>query len=425
MIIGGAVVLVILVLVGIFTGIIPGARQSVQKLPAIKLMVWGTEDRSFFEQNFQAYQNLRTNVQISYKKINEADYENELINAMAAGNGPDVFMFHNTWLPKHYDKIVPASDSQITLAQLNDFFPRVVAQDFAPDNVIFALPLYIDTLALYYNQDIFDSMGIALMPDSWDKFQGLIPRLRQIDKTGQITRAAAAIGGSLKSVDVATDLLSLLMLQNNVKMTDDNFTYASFADRRYAGLDVFNFYIKFSDPGNIYYTWNDGLNSVDSFAQGKTAMIFDYDGKKADIKKANPFLNFGIIPAPQITPGTGERSYANYWGLAVSNKSKYQDWAWDLIVYLTTNETQAVNYLSNSGHPPALKILIDKYSNDPEFGVFAKQALTARSWPQIDNNAVKSAFSVMIEAVINRRLDADTALNQAQSVITNLMQKKR
>jgi len=54
-------------------------------------------------------------------------------------------------------------------------------------------------------------------------------------------------------------------------------------------------------------------------------------------------------------------------------------------------------------------------------GVFAAQALTARSWPQIDNVEVKKSFDDMIESVTTGKLSAEKALREAEDKLTALM----
>lgn len=423
MIIG--VVVLVLVFIGVFSFF---GKPAIKE--KVKLTIWGIEDRAVFESNFNAYRKLRTNVEITYEQFNPDEYEDTLIDALAAGKGPDVMMFSNRWLPKHWEKIKSVSETQFNLKKLQDLFGRksVIEQDFAPDGLIFALPLYIDTLALYYNLDIFNSSGIALPPATWNDFQNLIPKLRQISKAKEIKRAAGAIGGSSKSINNAADILSLLMLQNGAKMTDDNFSQATFASRsgNLPGLDALDFYVKFSDRANtLFYTWNNDWNALDSFAQGNTAMIFDYAAQKQTLKKSNPFLNFAAAPMPQISSEETAVNYASYYGLAVSNKSSAPEWAWDLIIYLTADETAGQNYLGLSGRPPALRSLIDKYLENAEMGVFAKQALSARSWPQIDDKAVSAIFSQMLEAVIEKKMSSLDAIDQAESAVSNLMRAKK
>ena len=249
LIILGSVLFVVLFVAGIFTGVLPGARKLGQQLPDITLKIWGVDDQVLFQDNLGSYQALRANVHVNYEQINPATYEQDIINALAAGSGPDIIMFNNSWLPKHYNKLVSLKDTQLTLKSLKEIFPTVVEQDFAPGGKIYALPLYIDTLALFYNQDTFDKNGIAVPPKDWLDFQNLIPKLRQKDSFGKLIKPAVAIGGSNDTVDKASDLLMLLMLQAGAKMTDDQFTQATFADSVggfLPGVNALNFYSNFN-----------------------------------------------------------------------------------------------------------------------------------------------------------------------------------
>lgn len=417
-----AVALVILILGGLF---IFGGRDETEKPPAIELTVWGVEPRDSFNEGLNNYRAFRTNVRVDYEEINPANYESELLNALAAGQGPDVLMFKSAWLPKHYNKIAPVGDSQFNLAQLQQLFPMVAEQDFAPDGLIYALPLYIDTLAFYYNTDIFNTAGVAVPPATWLDFQNLVTKLRQIDAQKNITRAAAAIGGSAKSVDAAGDILSLLMLQSGAEMTDKDFTRATFGDfvgDIRPGEIALDFYTKFSDIGSAFYTWNDNLgSSLDSFASGKTAMMFNYLSQKTYLQNKNPFLKFKILPMLQPSVSGSAVNYASYWGLAVSNKSAVPEWAWDMVIFLATDELTAESFLKTTGHSPALRSLIQKHLNDPELGIFAKQALSARSWPRTDEQSVANIFSQMIESVNSRQLESRNALDQAEAQVTELI----
>ncbi len=428
LIILGSVLFVVLIVAGIFTGVLPGARKLGDKPPELTLKVWGVDDQNLFQDNLGSYESLRTNVRVDYEEINPATYEQDIINALAAGKGPDIIMFHNAWLLKHYNKLVSLKDTQLNLKSLKEIFPTVVEQDFAPGGKIYALPLYIDTLALFYNQDTFDKNGIAIAPKDWLDFQNLIPKLRQ-SSLGKLVKPAAAIGGSNTTVDKASDLLMLLMLQAGAKMTDEEFTQATFASNVggfLPGVDALNFYSSFSDSKDIYYTWNDNLeNSLDSFARGNTAMIFNYASQRDNIKSKNPFLNLKVAEMPQPASAEKAVNFPDYWGLAVTNNSKNPDWAWDLILYLTANDAAAENYLKVSNRPPALRSLIQKYADHPELGVFAKQALSARSWPEIDKKSVAEIFSQMIRAVIRGELNAAASASQAEQQVTDLMKARR
>jgi len=416
----GIIGIVVVFFALIFLGIIPGLRISENPNADVALEFWGVFDEPrVIEETIK----LVPGFQVSYKEFNPATYEQELIDALAAGRGPDILMIHNSWLPKHFDKLVPASQEQISISSFRKLFPTIVEQNFAPDGFIYALPLYIDTLALFYNKDIFDSNSITSPPKSWIEFENIIPRLRQLDASGKIVRAAAAIGGSNKNINRGTDILNNLMLQTGAPMVSNDFTKAEFAND---GINSLGFYTKFANPGSEFYTWNDSLiNSIDSFANESSAIIFNYSYQIPIIKEKNPFLNFAVAEIPQPANASKKVAYPNYWGLAVSNSSINPQVAWSFVLSLAANNQAASFYLSETGRPPALKDLISANLDNPELGVFANQALFARSWPQIDNNEIDKIFSKMIDEVINGRSAIDKALEEAEADVTDLMDRKK
>src|SRR3989344_7248732 len=425
MIIIGIALLIVIVTIVIFSfGTKPPTSAKV------KLTVWGTFDsQSVWQDIAGKYTTSGGNADITYKEfLDPQTYESELLNALAAGTGPDIFMFQNTWLPKHIDKIVPLKETQKPLADFLSLFPEVVEQDFVspPVRQVYVSPLYIDTLAMFYNKNTFDKKSIALVPATWTDFKNAIMALREIDpKTNDILKAGAAIGGSEDSIKRATDLLATVMLQSGTQMVDSGFNSATFAGGKH-GLDSLNFYIQFANPSSQYYTWNDNLHqSIDNFAEGGVGMIFNYSHQIAHFRDKNQYLNFGTAPMPQIAGSEQPVAYANYWGLAVSNKSKNQDAAWAFVLYATTNEEAAQHYSGLTKKPPALRTLINKKLTDLDLGVFAKQALIARSWPEIDNNKVDRIFSNMIKSVIKGELPTDAALRKASDEVTQLMRLRK
>ena len=388
---------VIVVLIVVFTSG-PKTGGGVQPVPAPggTLTMWGVfDDEKVLLPAFSAA-GARTGIAIQYIKKEPATYESELVNAMAAGRGPDIFMFHNTWLSKHYDKVVPMPPSFFDLQTFQRLFPVVVQQDFGPDGTVFALPLSIDTLALFYNKDIFEQIVAPRPPATWSEFLEDVVKTRKIDINGKIERAGAAIGGSAKSINRASDILNLLMLQAGTVMVNEN--GASFSQQvsegASPGAESLDFYASFANPSNKYYTWNEGfLNSLDAFSQGKAAMTIDYAFQVPYIQERNPFLSFGVSKVPQPVNPEKDANYANYWGFAVSKTSQNPVGAWNFIVNLTTTADIAKLYAEEAVKPPALRDLIPVFENHPKLGVFTKQILTARSWPQPDGEKVKTIFS--------------------------------
>jgi ABC-type glycerol-3-phosphate transport system substrate-binding protein len=405
-----AVVIIVLVSIG-------------KKAPAgsvAKLTVWGLEKRDAFDAADSLYIQGNPGVQIDYTQVSPVDYENTILKALAAGKGPDIFYVPSHSLPKLKDILIPLDPKVFSVKNFEDNFPSVASQDFISKGNIYAAPLYIDTLALIYNRDMFDSASIAMPPATWTDFQTIVPKLKTISTTGQITRAAAALGGTDKTISHATDLLSLLMLQNGAAMVSKDLSGATFG-RDPQAASALNFYLDFSNPASKNYTWNEAQqSSLDSFAAENTAVVFGYKSDLDVIKSKNPYLHFGVASMPQVS-AQNSANYASYQGLGVSIQSKQAPAAWNFIGFLTVNSDSAKAFSGATGHPPALRSLISQNASDPNFGVFANQALSARSWYIVDYNKVDDFLNGAIAKVVGGKADAGQALREAADSVSILM----
>jgi multiple sugar transport system substrate-binding protein len=402
----------------------------------VTLQFWGVYDeRSFYDTAISEFEKANPNVKIVYKQYNFVDYEKELVNSFAAGTGPDIWLMHNTWLPKHGDKIQPLPQEVLkgekkplfTFKDFQDQFLDVAVADLTQGGQIYALPLYIDTLGLYYNKDLFNTAGIASPPATWDNFNEDAKRLTTIDSRGNIVKSGAAIG-TADNINRSTDILTMLMLQSGVKMTDSDQRSATFS-KSVEGEDVgemaLRYYTDFANPSKQVYVWNDQQHySIDAFVEGNTAMMFNYSHQIATIRSKSARFNFGTAPVPQISGAPVAVNFANYWAPTVSKQSKNPVAAWKFLVYLTSTNG-VVSYVNASNRPSARRDLVEQQKTDPDLGVFAEQALSARSWYQIDNSAVETIFAEMINNVNYGRSSAKNALGSAESQVNVLMTRSR
>ncbi len=391
------------------------------------LTVWGTDSPKAFNDMIAKYVGPGSGSQasIKYTQIDPANYGSQVLQAIAAGTGPDVFEIGNRDLPQWRSVLMPlppALASTFNLTTLQQDFPDVVSQNFVSGGYIYALPLSVDTMAMIYNKDLFNTAGIVSPPKTWSQLDADIALLRQENSSGQITQAAFALGGSEASIPNAPDIVFLMMLQNGTQMLSSDGSSAAFASTGgtsgTAGQNAFDFYLQFSSAASQYYTWNDSMgNAIDAFAQGKVAAIFDYSSALPIIRAKAPFLNYGVAQMPQADNTQVAIAYADYQGLAVNRNSPNAAAAWQFIIGLTTNPADASIYTSDTGAPPALRSLISADMTDPVMSVFASQALEAKSWYEANSTNIDTAVNGAIESVLQGSADSTTALNEAQSQI--------
>ena len=421
-----AIVLIAVVLLSRGFGPVDGGQPA-------DLQFWGVfDDSGVFRQSIDAFRLDHPEINVTYRQFTFEDYEKALINAFASGAGPDIYMIQNTWLPRYEDKIlplpqqIPGQDTALfTLREFREQFVDVAEKDLVVGDEIYGLPLYIDTLALYYNKDIFNSLGISQPPQTWNDFNEYAESITIADSRNNISRAGAAIG-TARNINRSTDILSLLMLQSGVPMTDSDQVGAEFSnitDGKDLGEVALEYYTDFANPAKRVYTWNDGLHySIDAFQEGNVAMTFNYSHQIPLLRSKAPRLNFAVAPMPQLN-FSQSLNYANYWAPTVSKFSKSGQQAWEFLVFLSSNEG-VVSYLNNTGRPTARRELIEQQKNDLDLGVFANQALSAVSWYQVDALAVENIMADMIEDVNFGRRSISEALRTAENKINVLMQRR-
>ncbi|MFA6594652.1 MAG: extracellular solute-binding protein [Candidatus Buchananbacteria bacterium] len=439
------------------------SQEVLEAMKPINLTYWRVfDDQDAFDEIITAYKAVHPNVSVTYRKLRMEEYEQTLLDALAEDRGPDMFSLPNTWVREYQTKILPMPKTitlpyQVTtgtikkettiqlqttptlsLRALKTDFMDQVAKDVvlkyqatpevAAEERIFGLPLYLDTLALFYNRDILNSAGIPEPPKTWAEFQEDVKKIAKIDKQGNILQAGAAFG-TATNVERAPDILSLLMMQNGTVMADEdgNATFAAMPAgatlTNPPGEDALGFYTDFASPYKEVYTWNGNMpNSLEAFSTGRAAFFFGYSYHIPQIRNLSPKLNFAISKMPQIE-GNQEINFTNYWVETVSTKTKNQNEAWDFLQFAAKAEN-AQKYLTKTKKPTAIRSLVASQIEDLDLAVFASELLTAKSWYQgMDAPAMEKIMSEMIENVVSGTQTIKEAIGLAQGRVNQTIRQ--
>lgn len=401
-------ILMILVFFILITGTVFGLKFILGIFAGNKevtLTYWGLwENEAIIAGAIADFQAKNPKIKVQYLKQSPRQYRERLTAAINRGEGPDVFRFHNTWLPMIKDDLYPAPETIITAAEFGSSFYPVVVNDLVVDSTIYGLPLMIDGLGLYYNEDLFAAAGVSGPPSSWEELLALVPKIARPDGNGFSTAAIAL--GTANNVEHFSDILATMMLQNGADLTQPAAREAE---------EALIFYRKFATVSDPVYTWNQTMdNSIYAFASGRVAMIMAPSWRVFDIKQINPNLRFKIAPIPQL-PGSST-TWASYWVEGVSAKSKNKEAAWQFVKFLTSREEAVKLYSETSktrlfGEPYARLDLADTLKDDPYVGAYLKQAPSAKSFPlasRTADNGLNDKLIKYLEDAVNS-LDQGTA----------------
>ena len=129
------------------------------------------------------------------------------------GGGPDIFRFHNTWLPSIIDIAASLPSSIMSNEEYASTFYPIIQSDLKFDDAYYGISMGIDGLVLVYNNELFKRAGITSAPKTWDDVVRYADTLRVTDPDGRMTTSGIALG-SAKNVEHFSDILGWMLLQN-------------------------------------------------------------------------------------------------------------------------------------------------------------------------------------------------------------------
>jgi len=363
-------------------------------------------------------------VTINIRQVREDQFASLFTNALADDVAPDIISVSNRELRKYQDRLnpMPASASLSTITVTGKYFKETIIgsevitlptalglktsfvdtvyNDVVLAGKIYALPLAVDNMAIYYNKDLLDKAGIPEPPKTWDEFMEDVKKTTIFDKDGNIIQSGVAMGTG-NNISRAYDILSLLMMQSGVVMARGQaVTFANGVEEvglRHPALAALRFYTDFAKKDKEVYSWNEKIKNTDlqNFVSGKSAFYlgFAYDYER--LKKSGPQLNLEIIPMLQLSE-TKPVNVANYWLEAVTKKSKHKNEAWGFLGFITTPEKIKV-YTKSAKSPTPIRAQINEQKQDPVLSPFASQILQSENWYRgKDGAGVERAFKTLI-----------------------------
>lgn len=415
----------ILLLAGLSFGLLRFVLPRLAQPQELTLTYWGLwEDETIIAPLIAEYEKENPKVKIKYLKQASQDYRERLQNSLAKGEGPDIFRFHNTWVPMLAAELSPVPAQVLDAATFAQAFYPTVATDLTWGANIVGIPLEFDGLALFINEDIFSAAGKA-PPATWDELRRTALELTIRNERGEIAQAGVALGNAA-NVDHWQDILSLMMLQNGADLASPTGKLAE---------DALAFYTIFTRSDRV---WDETLPpSTLAFSGGNLAMYFGPSWRIFEIKTINPNLHFRVVPVPQLPktePNARDLAWASYWVEGVWTKSKAHDQAWDFLKFLSSRQSLTKLYENAAktrlfGEPYARVDMANLLENDPLLGAYIRQAPYSRSWylasrtfdgPTGINSRISKYFEDAINAV-SQGEDPTKALETAAAGVSQVL----
>lgn len=429
-------VLIVLVVTTVILLIVKAnsSKSNTSSVGTGELVYWGLwEPASVMQPLIDEYEAAHQGVTILYSQQTYTNYESRLYTRLQQASSssepaPDIFRVHNTWIPKYYKYLYPLPTSIMSASTYaSTFYPTAVSDFTAKDGKIYAMPLEIDGLVVFYNKQLLSQAGVSTVPTDWDSFIALAQELTKKDTSGRITQSGLALG-TAKNIAHAPEILSFLFLEEGVDLIDETKTTVTLTTTKAQSvLDTYTSFAKGTDA-----IWSSDLETdLNMFFEGKLAMMIAPSWRAFDIIQSAPTIEFGTAVLPQLAANDQPIYYSTYWGEAVSKDCSNPTAAWDFINFLAQKEQQKAFYSNASairafGEPYSLVELNSEMTGQSYVDAIAKSANNMTSWQMGDESFVKATLNEAITSVVEDGKDSLTALKTAESEInTQLAQTNK
>jgi multiple sugar transport system substrate-binding protein len=356
-----------------FAGSLAGLAlgMSATAASAVEIEYW----QYFFEPRVAAMEKLIENFEAANPGITVkmthfpyADYRTKVAAAIPAGEGPDVVQLFYGWLNDYIEAklIQPLPEASFPAAEIEaNFFPMVSAMKV--NGQFYALPTAVRSLALFYNERLFEAAGIDHPPETLDELVETAKKIAERDAAGNLTQVGITLGMTAQDHHWWREVL---VRQFGGEPYVDNYRTVNYDND--AGRKAFDFYTGLvTEHGVTDVGFMDEPQAA--FKAGRAGMHIDGSFRIGALKKTRG-LKWGVAELPAGPDGT-KSNYSSYWvnGITTKAQGEKYDAAIKFLQYITTPEAMQI-WLETVGELPASPkaALTDENKADPVYGAFIR-----------------------------------------------------
>lgn len=365
---------------------------------AVEIEYW----QYFFEARVDAMDKLIENFEAANPDITVKmthfpydSYRTKVAAAIPAGQGPDVVQLFYGWLNDYVEAelIQPLPADTFPPEKIEEeFFPMVKAMRMGDS--YWALPTAVRSLALFYNERMFEEAGIENPPANLDEFVEAAKKLTKKDGAGNLTAVGITTGMTAQDHHWIREVL--IRQFGGEPYLDD---YKTVNYNNEAGLKAFGFYNDLqAKHGVTKAAFMDEPQAA--FKAGRAGMHIDGSFRIGALESVRG-LKWGVAELPAGPDGT-KSNYSSYWVNAITSKAEGEkfDAAVKFMEYLTSDEAMQI-WLETVGELPAKPsaAMTDENVSHPVYGPFIKGLEYAKTTVFANESAQRQTMVDMMQRI--------------------------
>jgi ABC-type glycerol-3-phosphate transport system substrate-binding protein len=341
-----------------------GGNASDTEGPTGNVLVWGVLPRGEMETLFTYIEGQYKNLEVTYVEKTPESLQTDLVNALASGVGPDIFMIPPGQVAENMDRLAIIPFASYSKSTYQNTFTEIGDSLLVPTGFV-AFPAFIDPMIMYYNRDMLTSAFKTEAPKTWAELDEIVPLLTKRNDAGVIQQSAVALGTG-NNITHASDILYTRLLQqkNSIVFINEQGWDTSISVGLAENIDWFT---RYGQPSNQLYAWNQSLpQDREAFTAGILGFYFGYPSEIISIREKNPNLNFRVAMMPQIENTQYRAVYGQLYSIGVSKISKNVNSAIQLASIMVSKDNLEF-MIEGTFYAPARKDLYtSRPSDNPE-----------------------------------------------------------
>lgn len=377
-------------------------------------------DGAFFDAMISAYNASQSDVVLKNDTVKYTDYYTKLTAALAAKTAPDVVICHASQLVNYVpNKVFVPLDSYIkkTGVNLSDFEAAPLA-GCTFNGKIYALPLDVHPLIMYYNKDLLKQVGIDKAPATYAEVLAAAKLVQQ--KTNAIGIACDDTTATYKAYTFTRVFMSYLKQQGLTILSADN-KKANFNNE--AGYKAYQLICDMVNKDGVTPEGLDYDSSVAAFKLGKAAFHFNGVWATGTFEE-QAGLNFGAVQFPAAFGANASWTDSHTFAVPVQRKLNQQK-VLDVVKFVDWMTAHGEMW-AKAGHIPTRKSVVAKseFKGLPhrnEYAAAVKYVFTPPATPKWGE--IYDLVSDSLEAAVARNVDAKTALADMEKKVNAVLSR--
>lgn len=354
------------------------------------------------------------NITVVHETFPYAAFAEKVAAAVPAGVGPHIVNLYYGWLPawQRTGYLQPLPEEW--------FPPEEIESEFAPlvqaaklDGRYWGLPTAVRTLALFYNNDLFEEYGINSPPETWEEFIEIAKQLT-VWQGGMLARAGFGMAPDGQDHHLVREVLIRqfggIPYGEDYHEVEYNSPEGARALQFYADLALVHKIGEpdFPFPGVAGY-YREGFNA------GLIAMIVDGSFAIGTIQRGAKF-RWGVAELPKLTPDGARHNFASFWMHALTPRARGAELeaAAKFLKFITSEKAMEL-WLKTVGELPARLALLERADllADPTYGPFMRALPYSHATFFVDEARQRQVMIDAILRVIRGGVPAEEALSIA------------